>query len=147
MATAFADLTANVKALLVQAPALAGGRVSRGRARPLAREHDTAIVVRLANGDGEQALTSGPRHWSTVLVVELFARAAAEQEPDDALDPLLQAVYARLAGAQLAGGVADLLGDPRVEWDAAEADTALASCRLLFTVSHRTQPQSLVAAP
>lgn len=145
--TAFCELTLAAKALLLQAPAMAAGNVRRGQPRPLQPGQAAAVLVLPAVAQGQGVLTGGPRDWLTTLVVELQARAAPGQEAEDALDALLAQVYARLHRLpEFAPGVAEAVGDPRIEWDIVEADTSLATVRLAFTVQHRTQPDSLQAS-
>lgn len=91
-------------------------------------------------------MTSGPGQWQTTVVLELQARAAAGQDPEDALDALLAAVFDRLQALPIAApGVADAMGEPRIEWELMEADTAVAVARLAIGVQHRTAALSLAA--
>jgi len=146
-ATAFADLTAAVKALLMQAPAVAGGLVSRGRLRPLQPGQACSVLILPAVAQRQPGMTSGPGQWLTTVVLELQARAAPAQDPEDALDALLAAVFTRLQQLpQAAPGVADAMGDPRIEWELMEADTSVAVARLAIGVQHRTAALSLAAS-
>lgn len=145
--TAFADLTLAAKALLLRDPPVANGLVSRGRVRPLQQGQVCSVLVLPAIAQAQPGMTSGPQHWVTTLVLELQARAAPGQEPEDALSPLLAEVFARLQLLpEVAPGVADAMGDPRIEWDLAEGDTAVGVARLAIGVQHRTAPGSLAAS-
>lgn len=145
--SAFSDITAALQALLLQAPPLAGGRVWRGRLQPLAQEHDTAVVLRILRAPSVSGLLGNPLLWESRIAVDCHARAAVGQDPEDAVDALLMAVYARLAAAgQFAPGVSDAFADPAIEWDVDEADTALATATLVLSVRHQTQSLTLAAA-
>lgn len=147
-ATAFADLTQATKALLLQPPALADGRVYRGSFRPLQQSQACSVLILPAVAQRQPGMTSGPGQWTTTLVLELQARAVPEQDPEDALDPLLAAVFARLELLpQAAPGVADSMEAARIEWELQEADTSVAVARLAINVQHRTAARSLAAAP
>lgn len=144
--SAFATITTAVQALLMQSPALAGGRVWRGRIKPLAQEHDTAIVIRLMQSPSARVTVGGSVKWQTNIAIDCLARGTIGQDPEDAVDPLLAAVYARIVGAgSLAPGVVDTGADPLIEWDIAEADTALSCATLHLRVTHLTLSTSLTA--
>lgn len=146
-ATAFADLTLAAKALLLQEPPLANGLVSRGRLRPLQQGQACSVLILPAVAQRQPGMTSGPSHWVTTLALELQARGQPGQDPEDALDGLLAAVFSRLQQLpQAAPGVADAMGEPRIEWELMEADTSVAVARLAIGVLHRTAPLSLAAS-
>ncbi len=149
--TRFMSLANAIVAQLQAAPAVSA-QVDRTRLRPVAAQHDTAVVVRLQGADPQRAAIVGGRtDWSTTLHIECYARAipavpgggAAAVEADDALDALQAAVWARLmANATLSGTVADI--EPTgIEWDYAAEATGMGCATLTFTVKHSTQPDSL----
>ena len=145
--TAFSGLTAAVKDLLLQAPPVANGNVSR-RVRPLQQGQASAVVVLPVVADEQPGMTSGPVDWTTTLVLELQARSQPSQDPEDALDPLLAEVFARLRLLpQVMPSAVSGLGQSRIEWDFQEADSGLVVARLAVGVEHRTAAASLVAAP
>jgi len=144
--SAFADITDAVRDKLLEAPALAGGRVWRGRIKPLAAEHSTAIVVRILQAPAQAMLVGGPVQWESLIAVDCMARAAVGVDPEDAVDPLLADVYARLITAgRISAGVMDTGANPAIEWDFGDADTAFATATLTLRVAHQTQPDSLAA--
>ena len=99
-----------IVALLQAAPAVAPV-VGRVRMRPMAQSGTTQVVVRPVDTQVQEAsMTSGyPNSWDTRLGVECYARAAAGQAPDVAVDSLVEAVYSRLmANPTLAGAVIQL---------------------------------------
>ena len=145
-ASGFSDVTLAAKRALQAEPAVANGNVRRGQPRALQAGQAVAALVLPAVAQGDDEHTNGPRDWRTTVVVELQARAHAGQEPEDALDVLLCDAYARLTRlADFCPAVVEAMGTPRVEWDIAEADTAIATVRLAFTVLHRTLPGSLIS--
>lgn len=143
--TAFATLTAAVKALMLQAPALADGNVWRGRLRPIPAEHQHAIVIRIASAPGAvSGIKLGPIDWNTVIEVDLYARCTPAQDPEDAVDTLLGDAFARLAAnPALAAGVMDTLAEPQLDWQFAEADNTLVCVTLQLRVIHRTEGLTL----
>ncbi len=143
--TAFASLTAALKALLLQAPVPGDGNVWRGRLRPIPAEHQHAIVIRLASSPGTvSGIQAGPVDWVSQIEIDLYARCTPAQDPEDALDTLLADVYARLAASpNVATGVMDLMGEPQLDWGFAEADNTLAVVTLQLRVTHRTEGLTL----
>jgi hypothetical protein len=84
-------------ARLQAAPAVTAS-VTRTRLRPLSKDVSEAVVVRPLDADpGESDFSGGsPVSWSLRLAVDIYFRAPAGSAPDEAVDPLVQAVYARL---------------------------------------------------
>ena len=142
---------ANVIVAQLQAAPAVSAQVDRTRLRPVAAQHDTAVVVRLQGADPQRAAIVGGRtDWATTVHVECYARAipavpggAAAIEADDALDALQAAVWARLmANPTLSGTVADL--EPTgIEWDYAAEAAGMGCATLTFIVKHSTPPDSL----
>lgn len=148
MPTAFTALSQALEARLLEAPPITGDRVFRDRIAPLPREMDDAIVVRQLNTAGTRAgvgLTS-PIDWSTEFEVEVFCKAPADAVASDAIDPLLQAVFERLAGWQPPDlSIQEVVPDPRIEWDRAEGQSPLVCARIAVRIVHRTAASSLTA--
>lgn len=149
MPSPFIDLAQAVKDALLEAPAIADGLVFRSRTRALKKGHPHGIVVRLVKTGAALAGVGlqSPKDWSTVIGLDILKRADADTDaPEDDLDPLLTAVYARLAGRALPGlGVIDVFSEPTVEWDSDDAEEQISRATVLFQVIHRTQPEALVA--
>lgn len=147
--SAFTALGLAMQTLLLAAPPIVGGnRVWRGRLSPLKTGFESALVIKQVSTSASRAdVANGPTDWSSVFAVECHARCAANQVPEDVVDPLLAAVFARLAGAGagLALGVEDLLPDPQIDWDLGEGDTPLVCATLVVRIVHRTQAAQLVA--
>ena len=138
MSSAFVIVSAAVKAKLLEAPALAGGFVKRGRAIPLPAELDEGLFVRIERTVGSGG-TLGVTDWDTAIAVEGVKRVPPGTDSDDAIDPLLAATYERLRNAVgIAAGVMDIVPDPEIRWEVAEADDTLVGFVLLLRVNHRT---------
>lgn len=128
-----------IVALLQAAPAVAPV-VGRVRMRPMAQSGTTQVVVRPVDTQVQEAsMTSGyPITWDTRLGVECYARAAAGQAPDVAVDSLVEAVYARLmADPTLAGAVIQLQPQALAyDFDADGENTVCAT--FVFTARQRS---------
>ena len=143
--TAHLAIASAVVAALTAAPALAGGRVTLNKLRPVAAGDGTAIVVRLGRSVGqEQSL--GVIDWTTTLDVECHARASAGAEPAAAVDVLLADAWARLAdlNATSLGAMAVQIGSD-IDWQFDDMDTPVASATVRLQVLHRTAATSLTA--
>lgn len=107
-----------IVALLQAAPAVAPV-VGRVRMRPMAQSGTTQVVVRPVDSQVQEAsMTSGyPITWDTRLGVECYARAAAGQAPDVAVDSLVEAVYARLMADPTLGGAVIQLQPQALSYD------------------------------
>lgn len=144
--TAFAALTDGLRDILLQAPAVAGGRVWRGRLRPIPEEHQTAIVVRPVQATSSQVVLGKGLDWDTLIEVECYARAVGTTEPEDAVDAVLAAAWERIktAGSALTGlGVMDLVPEPRIDWQISEGAQPLVCATFGLRVRHRTQAPNL----
>lgn len=144
--TAALAFTTAIVALLKAGPALAGGRVKRGRAIPMQLEHDTEIFVRLVRSQGRALDLAGlATRWQTLIGVEIAVRCRNGQDAHEAVDPHLEAVWARLAAAAVPAGADGWLLQPDVAWELAEADTPIATASLVLQITHTTGPATLAA--
>ena len=144
--SSFLEHTAAVVAALSASPALAGGRIRRGRRVPVPQEHASAIDVYAVRSEGSaQYLADTITRWETLIGVDLYARAAAGADAETTIDALLADTFARLAtAAPPAGGAAWTL-EPAITWDVSEADQTLVVASLSVRVSHYTAAGSLSA--
>lgn len=139
--TAHLELTDTIVAVLQTAPALAGGRITRGRAVPMQLGAGTALFVRLVKSAGRPLTVKGDViQWGTVVAVECAARASAAQDAHSAVDDLLQAVYARIAAAAPTDGTWQWDSDPEIHWQIDEADTTVGVATLILPITHLTGP-------
>jgi hypothetical protein len=137
MSTAFATLQAALLAALTAAPALAGGRISANRLRPIPTGQSTAIVLRLDQAEAQEQVL-GALDWQTAFVVECYARAAAGVDPQPAVDSLLNDVWQRLAAREAASLGASITISPKVDWQYDDADTPVVCAVIHLVAQHRT---------
>lgn len=146
MTAHLAIVQAVVDALLV-APAVAGGRVWANRMRPIGAGSSSGVVVRLESSRAAvQQLTGAPTDWQTDIRIECIARGAAgAADPADAVDTLLQSVWARIAPLYPPSlGVLNLRLDPVIGWQFdGDGDTLLAAAEIGLQVMHRTESSTL----
>jgi hypothetical protein len=147
MSTAFLAITDAVLSCLQAAPALAGGRVTRGRATAVSATSQTAIAVNAARSRAEPLSMDGSAlQWETTVVVTLFGRAAAGSDAEAAIDPLLVSTWDRLQSLTAPPGVVDVALDPSITWDVDEADQTVVTASLALRITHITTASALGAA-
>lgn len=101
------DAVGAMVSALEASPAVAA-QIDRVRLRPLAKSVTSAVVVRVqaARVYEPSLMSGGPFAWDVGVAVECYARAASGTSADEAVDALLEDVYARLmADPTLAGAV------------------------------------------
>ena len=131
-------------AALQSAPAVASS-VARVRLRPQAQGTAQAVVVRpLQSQAGDTDVPMGyPVSWTTAVVVECYTRSGAATTPDVAVDPLVEAVYARLMADTTLGGAVLALQPQSIAWDF-DADGDNTTCAtLVFSARHRSPGATL----
>ena len=142
MTTAFASIVgAMVAALSAGTPV--SPNIFRARLRPIAAQHNTAVVVRLIQPTPTRGPIKGaPVDWLVSVAVECYARSSTTT-PDLAVDALVKAVYGRLmADSSLGGATSDLAEGPiSYDFDADGEQTACAM--LIFQASRRTSELTL----
>lgn len=144
MTTAFSVITAAVVDALQAAPAVCD-LVFRARERVLTEDTAAAVNVQFDGADPDiGAIHGAPVDWKSRIAVSCYARSTT-QGGDQAVDGLLQAVYARLAADTTLGGLVDDIGVPMIEaeYDAGAQKTGWV--RMTYIVSHRTQDGTLAA--
>lgn len=118
LATAVTAMVAALSAGTPVAPTI--GRV---RLRPIQEGVDLAVNVKPLDAEpGDSAITPGlPIWWVGRIAVECYARAAAGEAPDVAVDQLVTDVYERLCADLTLGGAINLLQPMGIsyEYDAA----------------------------
>jgi hypothetical protein len=112
---------------------------------PLEHESDIAVTIESING-ADVALTSHPKDWEVTYGVEIRARGNASVDAIAALDPLLEAVFARVLQTPAPAGVMGWVLEPRIRVDVEEAATPIGVMQLALNVRLRTQPASLLLA-
>lgn len=141
--TAFAGIHAAIEAALLAPPALADGRVSINRLRPIAAGSHSAAVVRLERSKA-MGQTLGALDWTTSYSVECYTRAAAGADPAAAVDDFLNAAWERLSALVITDlGVMAIALNPEIDWQYDEADTPVICVTIRLDVEHRTALNSL----
>lgn len=145
--SAFLALTDAVRDALLQTPALAGGNVTRGQAVPVRASADQAIEVRIVRSTADAAVLAGSvLQWQTQVAIELYARAAAAQDGEVAIDSLLAGVFTRMSATAPPSGVISWALEPDIQWDVAEADATLVQASLALRITHFTTTDLAAAA-
>lgn len=142
----FLALVDAVVAALQQVPAVAGGRIVRGRDIPLPVEHDSGVAVSLLRSRGDAVgLHGNARQWQTSVGVQLSARAAAGADAEAAIDPLLMSAYERLQGLTppAGSGVTSVTLEPSITWEVDEGDRPVATATLVVSITHLTTTATL----
>ena len=141
--SAFAAIQAALLASLNAAPALAGGRITANKTRPIPTGQATAIVLRLDQTEGAEVML-GRIDWRTSLSIECHARGTStSDDPVRLVDTLLAAVWARLSALSLAALDADLTIAPQIDWQYDDSEAPLVCAVLRVTVTHRTAVTTL----
>lgn len=144
--TAFLDITSAVKAALTAPPALAGGRVYRGRRVPLAQADSASIHINaMRHASRTLGMGGADLQWETAVAVEVHARAAAGSDAEAALDPHIVALWARLQTMTVPAGVSAVTLDPEIRIDFDEQDHTLATATLGLRFAHTTTAGALAA--
>lgn len=141
--SAFTRITMALVELLEVDPPVADV-IFRARTRPVPKNAGSAINVQFSSGRPAEGVINGaPVDWMSKFTIECLARAAADQSPDDAVDPLLTAVYERIAADTTLGGLVDHIGAPAIEAEySAEGERTGWVC-LTYPIEHRTQNLNL----
>lgn len=147
MSTAFKSLAGILASVLTAAPAVAEGRVWTNRLRVLPAVASTAVVVRQGDGRGTEVVL-GALDWITAFSIECYGRGAAGSDPADAVDPVLEAVWARLVAIDAAAlGAMSITVGPSIEWQFDDGETPMACAVVRLLVQHRTPVAALTAWP
>jgi hypothetical protein len=146
--SAFIAIAEAIKAKLLEAPQIVGDRVERARQASLKKGWSNGIAVRLVRTNAQLAGVGlgAPKDWDTVFGIECVARADVGGLAEDAVDPVLAAAYARLAGAHLGlPALLDVMAEPAISWDTDEGENQICRATFVVTVTHRTAAASLTA--
>ena len=140
--TQFVDIVTAFMTVLSGTPAVSDNIF---RARDVAIPETAADAINVV-WEGSQpyegAISGAPIDWNTKVVVQCFAKSLT-QSGDQAVDPLLASVYARLAANPTLSGKVAYIGAPVMdtEFDAQGQKTGWVS--LSYVVQHRTSNLTL----
>lgn len=142
MASSFSDITAALEALFKAEPAIAP-EVFRARSRAVSKATVTAISVQWDGAVPEPgAIKGAPVYWRSRYSVECYARTTAEA-PDVAVDPLLLAVYARIAADTTLCGLVANVGEPVIEAEYSAEGDKTGWVRMSYDIEHQTNNSTL----
>lgn len=120
-----------------------GVSVHRYRSLPFDADQLPALAVYALDEQVQRVGTKQGAVASHLMRVAVEGRVAADQ-PDQALDPLVQwAVLALLGGDGKLGGYAMDLEQQAVEWAAVTEDKTYGAARVTFAVHYRTRAADL----
>ena len=142
MTTAFSAIVAAVIARLSEDPPVCDA-IYRARANAIPETLDRAISVQFDQSLPNRGVMHGsPIDWSSRVTVECFARSVIETG-DLAVDPLLEAVFARLAADATLGGVVGDLAIASVEAEYTSEGKKTGWVRITYIAEHRTDNLTL----
>lgn len=138
MASSFSDITAALVDLFQAEPPIAPF-VYRARDRAVSKATVTAISVQWDGAVPEPgAIKGAPVYWKSRYCVECYARTTTET-PDVAVDPLLVAVYARVAADTTLGGLVAYVGEPLIEAEYSAEGDRTGWVRMSYDIEHQTE--------
>lgn len=142
MTTAFSKVVAAVMATLASTPAVCS-TIYRARPNDLPEQDEEAVNVFFERALPQPGAISGsPIDWASKINVECYARSVRDTG-DVAVDPLVEAVYERLASNPTLGGVVDDLVINAIEAENTAEGKKTGWVRLTYVAHHRTSNHSL----
>jgi hypothetical protein len=142
--SAFKEITSAIEALMLAEPPVAE-HIYRSRDRAVPKVISTAINVQWDGGTPDEDVIAGaPVTWTSRFSIELYAKTESAA-PDEAVDPLLEEVYARMAVDTTLGGLVDYIGQPALEAEYAADGTRTGWIRMVYPIRHETTNLKLEA--
>lgn len=142
MSTQFSQIVGAIVAALQAAPAVCP-KVYRARPDSVPEEFDQAVNVQWEQGlAGFGTIRGAPIDWTTKISIDCFARSRADTG-DVAVDPLLSAVFERLAQDTTLGGLIADLNVAGIEAENAADAKKTGWVRLTYIAQHRTDNGTL----
>ena len=137
MSSMIAQAVAAITAALQSAPAVAAN-VGRTTLRPIAQAAATAVIVRPMGAEAGYSgeLATGPTTWTATIAIDCYARSHGATAPDESVDALLEATYARIMTDQTLGGAVLAAYPQQISYDF-DADGEKTACvTLVLTTLH-----------
>ena len=142
MRTAFADIVSAVIAQLSAPPAVCE-KIYRSSSSIVPDQVDRAINVEFNRALPQLSTIAGaPIDWNSTISVECLARSMSESG-DLAVDPLMFAVFERLAQDPTLGGLIGDLAVVGVEADNSVEGKKTGWVRITYVADHRTNNSTL----
>ena len=137
MSSQFSQIVGAIMTALETTPAVCP-KVYRARPDSIPDQFDQAVNVQWEQGiAGFGSIRGAPIDWTTKISVECFARSLAETG-DVAVDPLLEAVFERLAQDTTLGGLVADLNVAGIEAENTAEGKKTGWVRLTYIAQHRT---------
>jgi hypothetical protein len=142
MSSAFLKITKAFVAALSLDPPVAS-MVFKARERQIDGDTQTAVNVQFDGSEPNAgAIFGAPVDWRSRISVDCYARSTA-LKGDEAIDPVMKAVYARLAQDTTLGGLVADIGAPLLDPSYDEQGQKTGWVRLIYLVNHRTSNLTL----
>lgn len=142
MSTQFSQIVGAIVAALMMNPAVCP-KVYRARPDSVPDQFDQVVNVQWEQGiAGFGSIHGAPIDWTTKVSVECFARSLTDTG-DVAVDPLLAAVFERLAQDTTLGGLVADLNVAGVEAENSAEGKKTGWVRLTYIAQHRTDNGTL----
>lgn len=142
MSTQFSQIVGAIVASLQAAPAVCQ-KVYRARPDSIPDELDLAVNVQWDKGlAGLGTIHGAPIDWTTQISIDCYARSRTDTG-DVAVDPLLSAVFERLAQDSTLGGLIADLNVAGIEAENASDGKKTGWVRLTYIAQHRTDNGTL----
>jgi hypothetical protein len=147
VASAFLGISGAMLDALVAVPAVAGGRVLRGRETPLQERDTSGVRINAVNHSGAPASLAGDDiRWTSLFTVEVLARCAAGVDAEATIDPLLVATWSRINAITWPATVEEVDVQPAISLEIDEADKTIVRAVFAVRVTHYTDQSTLAAA-
>jgi hypothetical protein len=117
-----------------------GNRIYRSRVEPLARQESPAIIVEPLKDTPQQNTSLPTLDWTLLVRVAVVVRANV---PDQAADPTVKSLHAKLMADLTLGGLAIDVQPAPVEWQTVEADVPAGVVVCDYLVKYRTSVNDL----
>jgi len=117
-----------------------GSRIYRSRVEPLARGESPAIVIEPVSDSAVQNTSLPTLDWSLTVRVAVIVRAPV---PDQAADPIVQDMHAKLVSDLTLGGYAIDVQPQSVNFEMLEADQPAGVISCEYVVRYRTSVADL----
>ena len=117
-----------------------GNRIYRSRVEPMARQESPAIIVEPLKDRAEQNTSLPTLDWTLLVRVAVVVRANV---PDQAADPVVESMHAKLMADLSLGGLAIDIQPFQVEFQAVEADVPAGVVMCDYLVKYRTSVSDL----
>jgi hypothetical protein len=142
MSTQFSQIVGAIVAALQSNPAVCQ-KVYRARPDSVPEDLDQAVNVQWEQGlAGFAAIRGAPIDWTTKISVDCYARSRTDTG-DVAVDPLLAAVFERLAEDTTLGGLIADLNVAGIEAENSTDSKKTGWVRLTYIAQHRTDNGTL----